>query len=166
VAVWLRVSPRLTCHRYATCLATMPIVASFTLRLTVGQSVCLCCRAPSPIRAPSLTRGLVWSVFCQSWSKVFFYMCIYICIYIRIYLTFCMFGICYMCSVYKPYFSPGSVQQIMLYWLWLKLIVFGLYTLRSTGDFAQLQLGRCMRSLGIFVSEEWRLRGCYPVWLL
>jgi hypothetical protein len=31
-----------------------------------------------------------------------------------------MFDMCYKYNIYKPFVSLGSVQQIMLYWLWLK----------------------------------------------
>jgi hypothetical protein len=31
-----------------------------------------------------------------------------------------MFDMSYVYTIYKPFVSPGSVQQIMPYWLWLK----------------------------------------------
>jgi hypothetical protein len=42
-------------------------------------------------------------------------ICIYIYIYIYFFLTFCMFDMSYVYTIYKPFVSPGSVQQIVPY---------------------------------------------------
>jgi hypothetical protein len=100
-----------------------------TLRLMVGQSVSMSwCGAPSGAHYQIFVNCLTATVlsylgaisdeksglYFVSQSKVFVSM------YIYIYLTFCMFDMCYKYNIYKPFISPGFVQQIIPYWLWLK----------------------------------------------
>jgi hypothetical protein len=124
-------------HNYGTVLFGCPLwrevgsISSSTLQCnfaTNGRSVSMSsCPGPSganhqkfqpvsqlrpfPIRAPSLRRAPGLSIISHGLKSLS------ICTHIFI---FVVVDTCYIHKIYKPFISPGSVQQIMPYWLWLK----------------------------------------------